>query len=385
MPWKSNNDLPESVRGSLPEAAQTRFRTVANGALGRGDDEESAIKQAWSVVRRAWKRAESGEWVRKTADEVLKTFSKAAPRTLYISRKVLNAQDILDWAKEQGFPNTEPAEKLHTTIAYSRRPVDWMKISPSYTYSSGEEDRGQGNLLVPAGGPRLVEFLGPKKAAVLLFGSDELRYRHNSIHDPSWLTVAGTQRDVPSWDWPDYQPHITISYDAAGLDLDTIDPYQGPIKLGPEVFETLDETPKPSSGGVEVSVLKVDKSLGLVFGWAIICKRDGEDYYDLNIDPDTLERVPEHIPEETMLKSAADFMQDYRLGKEMHEGASRGEYVFAFPLTTEIAKAMGIQSRMTGLMVAFKPDPAMLEKFASGELTGFSIGGKRLGAREFEA
>lgn len=118
------------------------------------------------------------------------------------------------------------------------------------------------------------------------------------------------------------------------------------------------------------SVLKVDDALGIVLGWAIVCKQDGEDYYDLQDD---------HIPEDSMLKAAAEFMAGARMAKEMHVGDGVGTVVFAFPLTTDIAKAFGLETKTTGLMVAIKPnDPAMLAKFRDGTLTGFSIGGLRL-------
>lgn len=131
---------------------------------------------------------------------------------------------------------------------------------------------------------------------------------------------------------------------------------------------------KLSFGG---QITKVDQKLGLVFGYAIVCKVDGEDYYDLNVDPDG-ERVPEHIPEDAMLKAAADFMEHHRVAKEMHSGDPIGPAVFAFPLTTEIAKALEIIPHKTGLLFAMKPKPEVLAKFASGEYTGFSIGGVRI-------
>ncbi len=49
------------------------------------------------------------------------------------------------------------------------------------------------------------------------------------------------------------------------------------------------------------------------------------------------------------------------------------------PLTEDIAKAFGIDTKTTGLMIAMKPDSDdMLAKFRNGELTGFSIGGHRI-------
>lgn len=115
------------------------------------------------------------------------------------------------------------------------------------------------------------------------------------------------------------------------------------------------------------SVVKVDEKLRLVFGFAIVCKQGGSDYYDVQND---------HIPEEAMLKAADEFMCNSRVSGEMHERAD-GDVVFAFPLTTEIAKALGIETERTGLLVAIRPSNAVFEKFQKGEYTGFSIGGER--------
>lgn len=117
-------------------------------------------------------------------------------------------------------------------------------------------------------------------------------------------------------------------------------------------------------------VAKVDENLGLVFGWAIICKQDGKEYFDVQGD---------HIPEDAMLKATADFMENSRVSKTMHEGEPTGSVVFAWPMTAEIAKSMGIETETTGLMIAMKPsDPKILAKFKSGAFTGFSIGGSRV-------
>lgn len=136
---------------------------------------------------------------------------------------------------------------------------------------------------------------------------------------------------------------------------------------------------------IEAKIAKVDEELGLVFGWAIVCKIGGEDYYDLNIDRHTGEKVPEHIPEKAMVKAAADFMLHSRNGNVMHTEKNSGTYVFAFPMTTDIAKAMGIETIKTGLMVAYKPEPDVLAKYKDGTFTGFSIEGRKLKTTEVEA
>lgn len=118
---------------------------------------------------------------------------------------------------------------------------------------------------------------------------------------------------------------------------------------------------------VKAEVAKVDEALGLVFGWAIVCTEKGEDHIDLQHD---------HIPEGVMVEAATDFMENARVAKEMHSGEQVGVIVHSFPLTDDIAKAMGIQTEKTGWMVAMKPNPDVLQKFKDRNYTGFSIGGE---------
>jgi len=114
--------------------------------------------------------------------------------------------------------------------------------------------------------------------------------------------------------------------------------------------------------------IKVSLEHGLVFGYAIVSKIAGEPYFDLHGD---------HIPEDALLAASVDFMQNSRVAKEMHQGEEKGTVVFAFPLISDVAKSLGISTEKTGLLIAMKPDsPEMLAKFASGEYTGFSIGGE---------
>ena len=120
----------------------------------------------------------------------------------------------------------------------------------------------------------------------------------------------------------------------------------------------------------ESSFFKFDENLGLLFGYAIVSEVDGEPYYDTQGD---------YIPGDSMLKAAADFMKNSRAAGDMHEDTDAGQVVFCWPMTDEIAKAFDIQVKKTGLLIAVKPDDdEMLSKFASGEYTGFSIGGQRV-------
>lgn len=130
-----------------------------------------------------------------------------------------------------------------------------------------------------------------------------------------------------------------------------------------------------SQFNTSAAVCKVDEGLGLVFGWAIVCLEKGERHFDLQDD---------HIPEASMLEAATAYMDGERAAKDMHQGPEVGKVVFAWPLTTDIAKAFGLETDRTGLMIAMRPPSDILAKFKSGEYTGFSIGGIRVRDEEVE-
>lgn len=142
--------------------------------------------------------------------------------------------------------------------------------------------------------------------------------------------------------------------------------------------------------------VKVEESLGLIMGYAIVCevrKDDGtyEPYFDLGEVQKDGSRIRDHITPEAMLKCSAEFMQNSRVACEMHARDDAGQVVksggvvFCWPMTQDIAKALGITVEKTGLLVAIKPDsPEALAKAKRGEYRGFSIGGRRVaGAEEF--
>lgn len=145
-------------------------------------------------------------------------------RSLYVRRDVVNGKDLVAWARKQGFKTTVPPDELHVTICYSRKPVDWMKAGESM---SGDDE---GEITIRPGGPRAVEPLGPKGAIVVLFSSSDLQWRHVDIE-----RSAGAE-----YDFDEYQPHVTITYEKVSPDrLEKMEPYRGKIVLGPEIFEEI--------------------------------------------------------------------------------------------------------------------------------------------------
>lgn len=143
----------------------------------------------------------------------------ATPRTMYVMRPVLNAREIIAWAKKQGFKSTLRPQDLHVTVAFSRAKVNW--------FAAGHDSE---RVVIPRGGPRAVEKLGDQGAVVLLFSSWELQWRHEQFANVG-----------ASWDHDEYQPHITLTYGRAPADLDALKAYAGPIVLGPEQFSEVNE------------------------------------------------------------------------------------------------------------------------------------------------
>lgn len=143
----------------------------------------------------------------------------AGTRTLYVHRPLLNAADLIAWATTAGFKKTLPEKDVHVTVAFSKEPVEWSDAEPK------TDDVGVG------GGDRSVERLGDKGAVVLRFESPELTKRWHQFRSIG-----------ASWDWPGYKPHVTITYDfdAGAIDLTKIEPYDGPLDFGPEVFAEVD-------------------------------------------------------------------------------------------------------------------------------------------------
>ncbi len=138
----------------------------------------------------------------------------------------------------------------------------------------------------------------------------------------------------------------------------------------------------------DAQILKVSTELGLIFGFAMICKVRDEngDFVDF-FDGD---EPNDHFTEDGMLEASTDFAVTKRVACDMHardpetgQPVQDGGVIHHFPLTSEIAKALGIDTPVTGLLVALRPDnPETLEKARRGEYTGFSIGGEVLESEE---
>lgn len=143
----------------------------------------------------------------------------AEPRPMYVYRKLLNTSEFVKWASDQGIRDIVASDDLHVTIMRSEKPVDWMKMGADMW--SGDK----GKITVPAGGPRVVEPLGPN-ATVLLFSSNLMSWRHYNMRE------AGAEHT-----FDEFVIHLTISMSPQVIDLSKVKAFQGELRFGPEIFE----------------------------------------------------------------------------------------------------------------------------------------------------
>ena len=135
-------------------------------------------------------------------------------RSIYISRKVLNGEVIHEWAKTQGFRSCVPQQDMHVTVAFDKRKHDWRDL-PLY------RDDG-------------IDVVDPDERSVSLFRNGAVVIEIFSTElTARWAELLNSGLH---WKHADYRPHITFTYDLPeGLDPLKVAPFDGVIKLGPEV------------------------------------------------------------------------------------------------------------------------------------------------------
>jgi hypothetical protein len=138
-------------------------------------------------------------------------------RSLYVSRPLLNGDELRRWAEAIGLATALAAKSMHATIAFSRTPMAW------------EEVPAQEAELQTRGGDRLVKRLG--KATVLRFDSPHLTHR--------WRTF---RQAGASYDHAEYQPHVTLTYAAPeALELAEVEPFDGLLRFGQERYQEVQD------------------------------------------------------------------------------------------------------------------------------------------------
>jgi ADP-ribose pyrophosphatase YjhB (NUDIX family) len=145
------------------------------------------------------------------------------PRTLYMRRDLhpATAEAVIEHFKAQGLPTTMPADSLHITQIYSKAAVDWYTVPSPWTAP----------LVIPEGGPRTIEQFGhgDDVCIVQCVRCPPMEERYHE------LIASGCASK-----YPELAAHFTLSYNVPeGFDVSSLQPFQGEIVLGPEIWEEI--------------------------------------------------------------------------------------------------------------------------------------------------
>jgi hypothetical protein len=144
----------------------------------------------------------------------MKIFDRIAKRSgLYVSRPVLNADAWAKWAEKYGVPNPVAAADMHVTVIASRTDV---KVKPQSHTVQVYSTEGR------------IGFLGLDESVLTFLFWDWC------LTDRNWFFLG--QGAVS--DWPEYRPHVTLSYDAKGFEVsdEALAAMPPSMIFGPEVF-----------------------------------------------------------------------------------------------------------------------------------------------------
>lgn len=121
--------------------------------------------------------------------------------------------NIMKYIKDNKIPNGLSADKLHTTLLYSR------KFLPEYKPAGVYDQVMEGNLGEFVVWPSNNEDGTTTNCLVIKYDCDSLIKRHKDLMSEHKAT----------YDFPKYEPHITLSYDIGDMD----------IKKLPNMFDTV--------------------------------------------------------------------------------------------------------------------------------------------------
>lgn len=144
----------------------------------------------------------------------------------YVALKVKNFAEVAEFFRKQGIDVIEPINSLHVTLAYSMIPFNHIVNDGIVTIKPGEINSN-------------LELLGDN-CWVMKFNNSEIHSRFNTCME-----------EGASYDYPTYQPHITITNNIGNLiveqikmpDFDIIlgDEYTNPIKNDFSYMDTVDK------------------------------------------------------------------------------------------------------------------------------------------------
>jgi hypothetical protein len=209
--------------------------------LGRaGWQQKDDVSEAELAATGGLLEPEQGGGKKKKKQWVTKT---EGPKTLYVNRPLLNANELIAWAETQGFKSVSKPEDMHVTICYAKEPFDWDDLEPAMD-----------NVTIVNGERELHQF---GDAVVLVFDSPLLAEEHDEF-----------MRAGASFDYPEYHSHVTITWQGAPRPLNEITPFDGNLQFGPQEFAAINDDWKADHQ--EIALRKAEKTLTDMLNDAVV-------------------------------------------------------------------------------------------------------------------
>lgn len=150
----------------------------------------------------------------------------ATPNGTYAAARFSAAsrEAIANYIKKHNIPNAPASEKLHTTILYSRKFLPEFKAKGPYDPAIKATPKGFESW------PSQPDENGHRKnCLVLTFDAPDLVKRHESLMNTHEAT----------YDFDEYKPHVTFSYDAGDRDPEKLPTFDEELELTHEYGEDL--------------------------------------------------------------------------------------------------------------------------------------------------
>jgi len=128
-------------------------------------------------------------------------------------------KNILQWVEQNNISSPTAADTLHCTLLSDKEnKFEW-------------ETKNYNGLRIDPSTYKLEKFGEANEVLVLSFKSQELSKRHQ----------AGKEKHNITWDFSEYIPHVTLSYEATDVDLDKLSIPKFSLGLANEYIEAYDK------------------------------------------------------------------------------------------------------------------------------------------------
>ncbi len=142
------------------------------------------------------------QYLKMNGKEAVLKEDKQDTKGIYVAVKYNQSasDDLLDFIKKYNIPSTLKAEDFHTTLIYSRKYADIKEL---------DDNMEDSEIIAKPTELHVFETFDKKRALVIKLDCPYLEQRHKYLMQKYDLT----------YDYEEYIPHITLSYDISDLEI----------------------------------------------------------------------------------------------------------------------------------------------------------------------